>query len=89
MLTGVLVGSALLAGVQGGPHVLGIHIAAFAGYLAASIIGFVLVIRDGADADGSKEAPAAWRTASGGVPPTPAAGPLASHPRLMLLEPLS
>ncbi len=44
MLTGVLVGSALLAGVQGGPHVLGIHIAAFAGYLAASIIGFVLVI---------------------------------------------
>ena len=44
VLSGVLVGSALLAGVQGGPHVLGIHVAAFLGYLAASFIGFVLVV---------------------------------------------
>jgi ubiquinone biosynthesis protein len=44
VVTGVLVSSALLAGVQGGPHVLGIHIAAFLGYLAASVLGFVLVV---------------------------------------------
>jgi ubiquinone biosynthesis protein len=44
VLTGLVIGSSQLAGVQGGPHVLGIHIAAFGGFLSSAVVGLVLAL---------------------------------------------
>jgi ubiquinone biosynthesis protein len=44
VLAGLLVGSAILAGVDKGPHVLGLQVAGLIGFLSAWIIGFVLLL---------------------------------------------
>jgi ubiquinone biosynthesis protein len=48
MMAGTMIGSALLGiGATGGPHVLGVHVLTWLGYLVASGLGLVLVLSIG------------------------------------------
>jgi ubiquinone biosynthesis protein len=43
VLAGLLVGSAVLAGVRQGPHLLGLHVAGLAGFASAWVVGLALL----------------------------------------------